>query len=556
MPIDPAAMQQAIEHQQAGRLRDAEAAYRDILAHDPRCVEALNNLGSVLRTAGQTEASIGCFERALALRPDAAALHFNLANTLRIAGMPERALAAYRRAVALQPDLAVAHNNLGLVLKDLGQRDAARQALEEAIRLDPNYAEAHTNLGSVLHDQRDLSAARACYLRSIELRADQPAAHYNLGLVYEAQCDWASARQHFDEALRYRPQYAEPHCHLGMIELVGDNEDEALAHFDEALAIDPECAEAHYSRGTLLLARGDYEAGWPEYAWHHRCPSYGDRPFDVPAWQGESLAGRTLLIHSDFGFGDALQFVRYLPLVHKRGAGRVVLAVHEALHGLLRESGFGPLVERQAAGERYDCHLSMMDLPCVFRATDETIPPAPYLRAAPADVEHWGRRLHEIEGYRIGIAWQGNPELTWDHLRSIPLAAFEPLARASGARLISLQKGPGCEQIADVAGQFEVVELGDMAGRQFTDTAAIIAGLDLVVCCDTAVAHLAGGLGAPVWLALPRPAEWRWGRRRDTTAWYPSMRLFRQESPGDWASVFNAMAVQLASTPPARDLDR
>jgi tetratricopeptide (TPR) repeat protein len=584
------AMQLALAHQHGGRMREAEAAYREILARDPRHVEALNNLGNVLQDGGQLEAAIQCFERALALRPDAPPLHFNLANALRAGGFQLRALAGYRQAVALEPNFAAGYNNLALLQKEMGELDGAQRSLEEAVRVDPNYAEAHYNLGWVRQDRGDLSGAGESYRRSIELQPQNAAAHhslgwvrqdrgdlsgagesyrsaielepqnavahFNLGLVYQAQSDWERARRQFSEALRIRPQYAQPHCSLGVMHLAVGEDDQAFAHFERALEIDPQCPEAHYNRGVVLLSRGDYQAGWPEYAWRRRCSSHREPDFDRPAWDGSPLAGRTLLIRCNFGFGDTLQFARYVPEVRKRGAGRVLLAAQPALHPLLAESGLGPLVSPGARDLKYDCYISVMDLPCAFRSTDGTIPPGPYLRAAVPAVAKWAKTLAGLGGFQIGIAWQGDRNYVSDHLRSIPLAEFEPLARVPGVRLISLQKGDGVEQLPLVADRFDVTELPNTADRQFMDTAAIIANLDLVIAADTAVAHLAGAMGTPIWVALRLETEWRWPRGRDTTAWYPSMRLFRQTSGGDWASLFTQMAAKLHSMSLNRQTNR
>jgi Tfp pilus assembly protein PilF len=547
-------LQIALAHQQNGRLGEAETAYRQVLSGDPRNVEALNNLANVLHERGQLDEAAACLERALAIQGDSAYLHFNLANVLRDAGQGERAVAGYRQALALMPDFAACHNNLGTLLLERGDLAGAGRALAEAVRVDPVYAEGHYNLGSLKQDRGDLAGAVASYLRSIELRPDNAVAHYNLGMVHQAQGDWAAARQAFLEALRLRPDYAQPHCHLG-IQLLAHGEDEqALAHFERALQIDPECPEAHFNRGVVLLGRGDYEAGWPEYEWNARCPSYARQEFDAPAWDGSPLAGRTILIHCDRGLGDTLQMARWLDEVGRRGAGRILFAAQEVLHPLLADAGLGELVSPSAQGLEFDVYVSVMNLPCVIRASDATIPPADYLRAQEPLVAQWRETLRDVDGFRVGIAWQGDRNYVWDHLRSIPLEQFEPLSRVRGVRLVALQKGDGREQLQNRRGRFEVIDLGADVDRQgaFVDTAAIIANLDLVITSDSAVAHLAGTLGAPVWVALPRGAEWRWQRGRDTSPWYPTMRLFRQVSAEDWAGILNQMAEELQSMTSAR----
>jgi tetratricopeptide (TPR) repeat protein len=539
----------ALAHHRDGRLGDAEAAYRQVLALDPRHVEALNNLGTVLQAQGQFVAAAACLERALALAPEVGVLHFNLANALRSSGDDTRAMAAYRRALILLPNFAACHNNLGQLQLEAGDRDAAQRSFEEAAGANPDYADAHYNLGAVLQDRGDLSAARACYLRAIALQPERATAHYNLGMVCEDQLDWTAARAAFQEASRISPEYVEPHCHLGAMLFAHGDDQRALEHFDRALQIDPDNAEAHYNRAVVLLGRGDYANGWPEYAWYSKCPLLANSPFDQPLWDGSPLSGRTLLITCQCGLGDTLQMARYLGEVRKRGAGKILFAAQETLHPLLADAGLGELVSPHARDLEFDVQISATELPYVFRSNDATIPAPPYLQARETLLAKWRQKLASLDGFRVGIAWQGSPTYRLDHLRSIPLHEFEPLARVEGMRLISLQRGVGCEQLPRLAGRFAVTELGADVDQEaaFLDTAAIIANLDLVIASDTAVAHLAGALGAPVWLALPRGAYWRWQRTRDTTAWYPGMRLFRQVSVGDWTGIFKEMAESLPS---------
>jgi hypothetical protein len=260
----------------------------------------------------------------------------------------------------------------------------------------------------------------------------------------------------------------------------------------------------------------------------------------------EPLAGRGILVHADHGLGDTLQLVRYVDALVAHGAGRVWLGVQTSLHPLLADSGYRDLVPPEGDGASFDVHISIMDLPCVFRSTDETLPArVPYLRAQTNRAERWRGALSAIGGLKVGIAWQGNRNYAWDHLRSIPLAEFGPLAAVEGVRLVALQQGDGRRQLKDVS--FPVVDLGEAVDRDapFVDTAAIIAGLDLVIASDSALAHLAGALAAPIWLVLPRGAEWRWKHQGETTAWYPTMRLFRQRGGGGWAEVMQQVARHL-----------
>jgi tetratricopeptide (TPR) repeat protein len=539
-------LDEALALARGGRLREAAEAYRRILAADPRHLPALNNLASVLARTGDLAGAIACYEQALAVRPDMPELHFNLANCLRAAGASERALQSYHRAVNLAPDFAAGHNNLALLQKAVGDLEGAERSLDEAIRLKPSSAETHYNLGTVRRLRGDLAGAQASFEKAIELRSDA-AALQGLGEVHEARLDWPRARELYTAALASRPHYARPHCSLGLLLLAEGELDAALDHFDAALTIDPECADAHASRGLVLLSRGDYERGWPEYAWYRRCPGFVRRPVNWPQWEGDPPAGRTMLVYSEHGLGDALQFVRLLPELRRRGAARVPLAVPLALHPLLAESGFDDLVSADGELPPFDVACSLLELPCLLRVTDETIPPAPYLRVGAADIARWRPAVEHGGTFRVGIAWQGRLSYPWDHLRSIPLREFAPLAEIAGVQLVSLQLGEGRGQLAELGGSFPVAEPAGVAERTLVDTAALIGNLDLVIASDSAVAHLAGALGAPVWVALPRGADWRWQHERETSPWYPTMRLFRQRSLGRWDDVFARMAGELAA---------
>jgi hypothetical protein len=299
----------------------------------------------------------------------------------------------------------------------------------------------------------------------------------------------------------------------------------------------------------LLLGEGDYAAGWPEYAWYSKCGSYYGSRFAQPLWEGEPLEGRTILVVCDHGLGDTIQFVRHLRWVRRRGAGRILLAAQRALHPLLAESGFGELVSPDEPPKDFDVHIPTVMLPALYYADGGAIDAqVPYLRARDELVEHWRDKLAPLSGLKIGICWQGSNRFPLNNLRSVPLAEFAPLGQRGGARLISLQQGDGREQLAEVHDRFQVIDLGDDVDRRhgaFMDTGAIIQNLDLVITSDTSMAHVAGALGAKVWVAIACAPEWRWQREGEASPWYPSMRLFRQEVAGNWSSVMSHMAAEL-----------
>ncbi len=302
----------------------------------------------------------------------------------------------------------------------------------------------------------------------------------------------------------------------------------------------------------IWLMQGDLERGWVEYEWRWRGDSYPARPFRQPAWDGSPLQGRTILLHAEMGLGDTLHFIRYAPLVQRRG-GRVLVECQPPLLRLLgRCPGIDGLFPRGAALPAFDVHAGLMSLPRLFGTTLANVPAeVPYLFAEPDRVQQWGRELGQEPGFRIGIVWEGSRSNPYRRFRDFPPTCFEPLARLEGVRLLSLQKGAGEEALREIAGRFSVTDLGPRLDRDtgaFVDTAAVLMNLDLVIACDSAMGHLAGALGVPVWLALGHPPEWRWLLQGESTPWYPTMRLFRQDASRDWAPVFQRMAAEVEAS--------
>jgi ADP-heptose:LPS heptosyltransferase len=294
---------------------------------------------------------------------------------------------------------------------------------------------------------------------------------------------------------------------------------------------------------------GDFEHGWPEYEWRWRRPKSPPRRLPQPRWDGAPLAGKTLLVYMEQGLGDMLQFIRYAPLLKAQGAN-VLVECPAFLHPLLsRCPGIDRLLAEGSPLPEFDVHVPLLSLPHLLGTTLATIPAqVPYLYAGEERVQRWAEELRPLEGFKVGICWQGNRHHQWDHFRSFPVEHFAALAAVPGVRLVSLQKGPGAEQLRKLGGSFPVVELDsekDASAAAFMDTAAIMKNLDLVVTVDTSIAHLAGGLGVPVWVALSAVSDWRWLLQREDSPWYPTLRLFRQRALGDWDGVFGRMAAEL-----------
>jgi hypothetical protein len=443
---------------------------------------------------------------------DEAEIHYLLGDTLMRQGQFAAAAASYEQVLSLRPDHAQAHNNLGVALAYQGNLDAAVLRYEQALRIKPDLTEGHFNLGNALGDLNRLGAAVQCYETVLRLLPDSAEAHNNLGLTLHQR---------------------------GQVE-------EALTHYERATALEPQFASAHFNRALAWLLLGDFERGLPEYEWRWKLPGVEFPRGREPLWDGSALAGRTILLWAEQGLGDTLQFIRFAPLIERKG-GRVVVECQEPMLPLLRRCpGIDRLVAQGADPEQFDVCAPLLSLPRLLGTTLASVPAeVPYLYPDPRLVEHWRRVLDEIGGFKIGIAWQVNPDHPNSRHRSIPLDHFAALARILGVRLIRLQKGSASGQAAEGTNSFPLIELGsdlDEASGAFMDTAAVMKSLDLVITPDTAIAHLAGGLGVPVWVGLAMAHDWRFLQGRDDSPWYPTMRLFRQTPSGGWAGVFDRMA--------------
>jgi tetratricopeptide (TPR) repeat protein len=515
----PDLLNDALALHRAGQWEGAARLYQSILAGQPDDPDALHLLGVLHYQQGQHARAVELIGRAVALCPGAAVIHANLAEVFRALGQFERAADSCRTALRLQPESPGALNNLGLALRGLGRYAEAIEQFRRALALKPDFAEVHNNLGDTLRRQGQLGEATAA----------------------------------LEQALRLRPEYAEAHNNLALLRLRQGRMEEALAGFTEAVRLEPGYAEAHCNRGMAWLLLGNLTRGWPEYEWRRRTKGFKQRPFAQPDWDGAPLDGRTVLLYAEQGLGDAIQFVRYAPLVQKQG-GEVLVEAPPRLLPLLKSCpGIDGLVPGGGPLPSFDVQAPLLSLPGLLGTTLGTIPASiPYLWPDPDPVRRWRKQLKPLRGLRVGIAWQGSPTYGEDYLRSIPLGYYAPLARLPGVRLISLQKGPGTEQLAALVGDWGIHDLGpglDEERGAFMDTAAVMACLDLVITSDTAIAHLAGALGVPVWVALPDACDWRWLLERPDSPWYPTMRLFRQRRGGSWDEVFARIAAMLTSKP-------
>jgi hypothetical protein len=398
----------------------------------------------------------------------------------------------------------------------------------------------------------EVSAAVAQFDHAIALRPDNPIAHFNRAKALFEGGFSTEALTSIDRAVRLRNTDPQSLSVRGNILADLRRFDEAFACFDAAIEQMPGYAEAHLNRGVVSLLLGDLAAGWPEFHWLRKTPIAATRAFAEPVWDGsQDIAGKTVLIWYECGLGDTIQFSRYAALVASRGA-RVILEVQPRLRALLDGlTGADRIVARGDPIPAFDFHCPIFDLPLVFAKAGEGIPASvPYVRASEALTAKWRKQIGD-RGFRIGINWQGNPAMATDRTRSIPLAQFAPLAAIPGVRLISLQKLNGLAQLDEMPAGMTIERLGDDfdAGPDgFLDTAAVMASLDLVITADSSVAHLAGALARPTWIALRNVPDWRWGLDSADCPWYPTARLFRQTDPGNWGSVFAGMTAAVRAS--------
>jgi tetratricopeptide (TPR) repeat protein len=524
----------------------AEECYRRVLKAQPESAESLSRLGTVKKLQGQLPAAIDCYRRALTLQPACAEFHFNLAITLQKQGAFMEAVESYHRALALQPDDFRFHFGLGVALHEMGDTAAAAASYRFALRLNPKCASAYTNLGALCQELGDLDTAAALQRQALRLSPDMLDAHVNMGVVYSKQGNMAEAIACFQRALAQDPNYAAAHCNLGFaLAKLGDLRG-AEGSYRRALACQPDLAIAQVCLATTHMVQGNLAAGWPEYEARWKTSEFRAfrRSFAQPLWRGEALHGARILLHAEQGLGDTIQFVRYAPAVAALG-GEVILEVQPQLRRFLDHvPGVTRTITRGEPFPEFAWQCPLLSLPLAFQTELSSIPAkVPYLQADQTGARAWAGRLAG-EGLRIGIAWAGNPKHSRDRQRSLALAQLEPLTHIKGTTFYSLQKGAAAAQLRELPATMKVHDL-EAQVEDFADTAAIVANLDLVISVDTALAHLAGAMGKPVWILLHCMPDWRWLLNREDSLWYPTARLFRQTTPDNWQGVIDRLRMEL-----------
>jgi len=491
-----------------GRFAEAIADYNRVVAMDPRNMQAYANQGDALQALGRFEEALARYAQAISIAPDCAETYSNRGLALHEIKQFEEALESYDQAIAINPALSAAWFNRGNACRELGRFEEALGDYAQARRLDPENAEACSNAGDALQSLSRFVEARRLYERAITIRPDHAQAWSNRGVCLKA---------------------------LGLF-------DDALASFDSAINLSPDFAEAWWNKALTLLLLERFDEGWTLYEWRKKAREpAGSRLYNRPVWLGEDdLANKTLLVHAEQGLGDVIQFSRYLRRLNDIGA-KVLFAPHDALRALMGNlDATFQIVNQESPTLAFDYHIPLMSLPLAFKTNLSNMPLCAAYLHADANRVNWWRRKIGPDGFRVGICWQGNAGAA-DLGRSFSASRFFELSQIPGLRLISLQKGPGEAQLLDLPKGMIVERLGadfDAGPDAFVDTAAVMMCCDLVITSDTAVAHLAGALGVKTWVALKHVPDWRWFREREDSPWYPTMRLFRQPSQGDWEGVF------------------
>jgi len=566
----------------AGRLDDAETEYLVILQTNPTHHQALYSLGTIAYRRGNLKSAIELVEQAIDNGPKLPKFQNTLGLLYEEAGQTEKALNCYRTALDIKPDYAEALHNIAILALTKGDYQTASEYAKKALTAEPGFPQACNTLGFCLQQQGHLQDAAVFFNKAVELKPDYAEAYNHLGVLLTDQSNYIEAVDAFEKALLIDPEYAELYNNIAIakknlrafdeaikylnkaIQLEPDfyqayqnlaNSlrskgllEEALQYYNRAIELNPDYAEAHWNRCLTLLLNGDLAEGFKQYQCRIE-PSLEiityPHAYDKPKWDGRPINGKTIFIHYEQGFGDNIQFIRFLPMLKAIGA-TVLFEAREPMLDLLKDfPGIDRLIEAQLENpvtEDFDFYAALMDLPAIFQTDTESIPAnIPYLSADKERSEKWKQRF-ATDDFKVGIVWAGKPSHDDDTNRSCKLSNFAPLASIDGIKLYSLQKGGPAEQIH----QFDI-EIENLAPDllSFADTAAAIENLDLVISVDTAVLHLAAAMGKPTWGLIQYSPDWRWMLNRTDSPWYPTLKLFRQKNYADWKDVFEEVKQKL-----------
>lgn len=534
---------------------NADAAieqYLQVLALKPDYVEVHHNLGLIFQFQGKLDKALDCFRNALKYEPHHATLHYQSGVVLQAQRKLELARDSYQQALSINPDYADAHLKLGNVFQSLGLLDQAVASYQKSLSINPDSEEALNNLGVAWQSQLKFDQAIDCFNRILAKNPDAANAYNNLGTIFQTQNKLEQAIKSFHRALAINPDFVDAYYNLGNSLQLQGNLDMAVDNYQKTIALKSDHCQAHNSLGQLLLKLGRLEKGWQhcEARYH---PDIGERstippnlPF--PQWQGESLKGKSLVIWYEQGFGDEIQFCRYVSVLKSQGAKYITWVCKKPLKPLLKtlkEVDSVIAKEEIATIAFHDYWVFALSVPLYCNTTLTNIPATvPYLYANPEQQNKIASELKSITEFKVGICWKGNPLYKADAERSPGISPFKPLFNLSGVKFFTLQPNTREEFILNT-GKSGVDRGHEINSANFEEATALIMNLDLVITSCTSICHLAGALGKPVWIVLPLAADWRWLMDREDSPWYPNARLFRQTTAGDWQEVFQRVEVQL-----------
>ncbi|WP_195179995.1 DUF6165 family protein [Mesorhizobium sp. INR15] len=533
-----------------GKHDEAIAAFRRAIQYDARTPALRLNLANALLKGGRHGDARNCFEDFVAGAPNDADALVGLARAMRAQGKHEEALKPLQRAIDVKTDHVEALFEKASALKALKRNDDADAAYRLVLALDGKHREAGLDLAKILHEAKRHDEAVSFLDKVVSDHPGHLAGWIDLGSALLGTRQYPRALDAYKKALAIQPASAAALCNMSLALFGLERMEEGIAACKKALAIEPASNTAQFNIACMQLALGNYLEGWTAYEFRHAGPGKKATRDEAhaPPWFGEDLQGKSILVLGEQANGDYLQFARYASALQAMGAA-VSMLIPKRLKGILSTlPGNVTLVTDLSPDGRFDYQCYMMSIPLRFERLGLPIPAEPYLSAEPQRIARWGAAIGD-QGFRIGVAWQGGLYGERESTRAFTLQKLQPLSAVPGVRLISLQIGKGSEQIETLPPGMSVATLGpefDAGEFSFLDTAAAIMAVDLVVTCDTSIAHLAGALGKPVWIALNESAEWRWQRAKSTTVWYPTVRLFRQKTARDWDPVFDEMAVALA----------
>ena len=544
------------------RLVEAKAAFRKICKAVPNDAETWLNYGAVVGLLGEYPEAEAAFRRALVINPHLPQAYFNLGKLLVLLGRMHEAEAYWRTYVGLVPDMAEGQYQLAKVLMSIGRNAESLPYYREALRLGSNNPEVLLDYGNALQFSGRFDEAEATYLEVLSFNPTHVNAYLKLAYLYSMRHQFERSEDTLQQVVAIDPALRGAVLRQSATNAIWQGKfEEALAYFNEANSLQPNDVELRWERSLHLLRMGLYQEGWCEYEARTRYWKWLDvmnaYKFSQPRWNGGPLEGRTILVYAEQGFGDTIQFSRYLPLLFDRG-GKVLFYCHEELLPLFRRmkgiDRVEPRSERVLA-EKFDLHVPIMSLPHLFDTRLETIPAhVPYLDADPDSVSRWRERI-DTKQINVGLVWSGRTTHSENYWRSLTMQDLVPLEATAPVKFYSLQKGTDQDEFQAIASTLNIVDLSAEL-HDFGDTAAVISNLDLVITVDTAVAHLAGALGRPTWILLHFPADWRWLTEREDSPWYPTMRLFRREVDENWETVMRRVSSALSAWSTAQDQRR